>query len=59
MKKNFFQHFYNLLLSSLRTDHQTIFNFYFAKEYLKELQRFRDIDWKIFIEGFFCNFIFS
>jgi len=35
----------------LRIDHQTMFSFIFALEYLREIQKIRELDWKIFIEG--------
>jgi hypothetical protein len=42
---------YQLILTSLRSDHQTLFTFFYSIYFLKELHQFNELEWKVFIEG--------
>ena len=42
---------YQLILTSLREDHQILFSFYYSLSFMKELQSLDSEEWKYFISG--------
>lgn len=47
---------YQLLLTSLREDHQTLFSFYYSLYFLKEIGQHNKLLWNYFIQGPVQNF---